>query len=418
MMQNDQKLADRDCGPQRWVLGMFCLMGTLALVGCPTSDDIESVYDAGIRRMDITTQQDVPVIENDSAVQPDNGVVEPDVDENFCQSVADCKGLEIGECEVGSCVSGQCKTAPVVANSPCDDDNPCTVTSCVGGNCIKTADVDCDDGNPCTGDFCSPEVGCNSVPATISCDDGDPCTSSDMCTDGVCVGGSLVCDLGTLDNPANHCNHIHASAPNEPSGIYWVKPNAGGAPVQVYCEMDIAGGGWTRIGYVAADQPLCNYSAGFGTAGDLLLPSVGATTVLPAAAVENLPSATGDVLLSVAGGTTVFRSASATFGWTKIADGSINSLTLTDFNVQASLNGADFVALSSPGVPPPLKGPAMLGGNFPDNKSTVYFGLGGTWTNTFQQDTTCTNTVGHNGFYGGTAIGPAAWGLAGGIYIK
>ncbi len=86
----------------------------------------------------------------------------------------------------------------------CDDGDPCTVDSCVDGQCMHFAedamkrapgcieDADCDDGDPCTEDRCRPSLAdscypddgyCEQMPiqgcdfcTPAGCDDGDPCT--------------------------------------------------------------------------------------------------------------------------------------------------------------------------------------------------------------------------------------------------
>jgi hypothetical protein len=92
----------------------------------------------------------------------------------------------------------------------CDDGDPCTVDTCVGGECVNTPVV-CDDGNPCTDDACV-EGECVFTPVPgRACDDGNACTANDACdATGACVGTAIVCnddDPCTTDrcDPATGC---------------------------------------------------------------------------------------------------------------------------------------------------------------------------------------------------------------------
>ncbi len=162
-------------------------------------------------------------------------------------------------CTVGDeCTPSGCVGSPRV----CDDDNPCTVDSCVVGDCVfQPTDgapcvhecfapavcegrrcggvpVPCDDANPCTADVCVEGHGCTytAVPAAGDdglvcthldacsggacagvpakdqepCDDGQPCTADTRCVSGECAGGmptvcpDTTCALGACD-PAVGC---------------------------------------------------------------------------------------------------------------------------------------------------------------------------------------------------------------------
>ena len=47
----------------------------------------------------------------------------------------------------------------------------------------------------------------------------------------------------TKDHPAATCS----SLVNKPSGTYWINAKESSSPFQVYCNMDIDGGGWTLV---------------------------------------------------------------------------------------------------------------------------------------------------------------------------
>jgi hypothetical protein len=85
-------------------------------------------------------------------------------------------------------------------DTDCDDDNPCTVDTCVGSQCEHesdpaaagccASDADCDDGDLSTSDACESfrcQHSCQESCCWISedCDDGNPCTC-DHCEFGVC----------------------------------------------------------------------------------------------------------------------------------------------------------------------------------------------------------------------------------------
>lgn len=75
-------------------------------------------------------------------------------------------------------------------------------------------DTDCDDGNPCTDDFCNTGT-CDHVPNSDPCNDGDACTLNDVCTEGVCLGGSVIdCDDGIACTSDSCSNGSCAHAPN------------------------------------------------------------------------------------------------------------------------------------------------------------------------------------------------------------
>ena len=57
--------------------------------------------------------------------------------------------------------------------------------------------------------------------------------------------------MGTFQNPAPSCKHIHQAHPNSSSGDYWIQTGPGYA-VQVYCDMERVCGcggstGWMRV---------------------------------------------------------------------------------------------------------------------------------------------------------------------------
>jgi len=93
-----------------------------------------------------------------------------------------------GFCQAGTCA--ECAT-----NAHCNDENPCTTDSCVGGTCQHTAsNGPCGSGGWCFQQQCAQ---CNS--ASQCPDDGNPCTQT-ACTNGRCAQqplGSGACNVGS-----------------------------------------------------------------------------------------------------------------------------------------------------------------------------------------------------------------------------
>jgi len=78
-------------------------------------------------------------------------------------------------------------------NSPCDDEDACTVNdTCSEGICVGSSLLDCDDLNICTNDSCDSETGCIHTNNNLPCDDGNPNTENDVCVNGTCIGTPIV----------------------------------------------------------------------------------------------------------------------------------------------------------------------------------------------------------------------------------
>ncbi len=116
----------------------------------------------------------------------------------------DCSGLD-ATCLVGACdpATGECVAAPADDGALCNDDDACTaLDSCQGGTCAGTPVVcsNLDDG--CLVGACDDTTGdCVQVAAEADtpCDDEDPCTTLDVCTGGVCGGSAVVCEAGACE---------------------------------------------------------------------------------------------------------------------------------------------------------------------------------------------------------------------------
>jgi hypothetical protein len=113
-----------------------------------------------------------------------------------CDIKAGCVNTAVSDgtsCPVsGNCgAGGQCKAGKCAATGPnCDDKNPCTADSCAGGNtCSHTpiaAGTACSDGNACNGsETCDGSGVCKAGP-TPDCDDQNPCTVDSCLVAGGC----------------------------------------------------------------------------------------------------------------------------------------------------------------------------------------------------------------------------------------
>ena len=116
-----------------------------------------------------------------------------------CQSEVETVCDDDNPCTIGSCVTGEgCEHLP--AEGECNDGSPCTEDDiCVAGECIGD-EVVCDDENPCTDDSCDELAGCISTDNKAECDDGDSCTVGDVCQSGACAGGENLCECQADDD--------------------------------------------------------------------------------------------------------------------------------------------------------------------------------------------------------------------------
>jgi hypothetical protein len=396
----------------------YFLLGTL-VTGCPASEDIYQYADAGLSRQDILLPGgDSSSTDLGSNIEQDNGVITTgDTGTVECTTPGDCD-LVASACEIVRCTQGQCVLGQLDDGGACDDSNPCTVTACVKGACVKTDDTTCpDDGNPCTAEICNPDTGCATLATQgTPCNDDDPCTDGDKCANGACQPGTKVCDVGTADNPADSCAALKKTEPTKPSAVYYVKDKAGVATA-IYCDMTTQGGGWMRIASIDGTVPLCNLSGAIGTAQGVQAGT--GTSVLPSAYVASLPTTSSDLLVVVSKGAMIFRSTHAEWGWDSVATGKINAANSGTYTLQVSVDGGAFELLKSNPTSAIAKGGTLLGGLRNDGKYTPSIGIGAYSTGTFTQDVKCAALTGNGGVWGGTIYpGIAVWKQPAAIYVR
>jgi hypothetical protein len=338
-----------------------------------------------------------------------------------CDPVSGCKYAPL-TCNDGDvCTTDACdpktgckSTAPAGAckvDSDCADTDPCTINTCTGpcGTC-QVAPLPCFDGDPCTDDACLAGVGCSFTPGTgAACDDGDKCTGNDTCFVGACVGGPVVCPLGSIDNPAPSCLSIKQTQPASTDGKYWLSTPSSGAPFEAYCDMTTQGGGFTRIAVVGADIALCSYATGVGTT-DQVANGSATTAIWPSDLAGDLPFVYREILLNTTSGLWVFTSGNASFTWNNVANGTINSANIGSYQVSSTKNGTGNQTLQSTPVGPGLKGAALLGGKLTSG-FTPFFGVGAQQTGTFVQNAACVLAA-TKGIY------TTSWGQKGTILIR
>jgi hypothetical protein len=171
---------------------------------------------------------------------------DPDVDLNT-RSTWYYDGDDDGFGDFGSTIEACGQPTSYVDNGgDCDD-----TSDQVGNETTWYPDLDGDGHGAGTPD---PTIGCYApgpdlapLWAEIDCDDDDPLRSPstpEVCGDGF----DQDCDLADLECPPGaSCQALLDLDPTTPTGVYELEPNGTDGLVQVFCDMDVDGGGWTLV---------------------------------------------------------------------------------------------------------------------------------------------------------------------------
>ncbi|HJL11833.1 MAG TPA: fibrinogen-like YCDxxxxGGGW domain-containing protein [Polyangiaceae bacterium LLY-WYZ-15_(1-7)] len=134
--------------------------------------------------------------------------------------------LDPGEADVDC--GGAC--AGCVDGTFCADDGDCASDRCDDGVCTS-----CEDG-ALNGD----EVGIDCGGSCVGCPEGTACTAGADCA-------SRECDGGFCTNVPASCRELLAADASAASGLYLIQPDPAAAPIEVWCDMETDGGGWTLV---------------------------------------------------------------------------------------------------------------------------------------------------------------------------
>lgn len=258
---------------------------------------------------ELTTGEPAPIC-GDGQVDPGEECDEGRMNSNAGSCSLECKASFCGDgfvqppemCDDGNvdnedacvegCMENVCGDGYIGPGEACDApgdpvcDDQCKFTTC--GNGVLDGEEECDDGNQDDSDECttvclSAKCGDGKVHAGVEMcddgdiDDGDDCTTlcaPPSCSDGIksggesdvdCGGSCLDCEVGQACDSGKDCQtltcrggvcvipescqEIHESSPLAPSDIYSVDVDGNGPAVamDVFCDMQTAGGGWTLV---------------------------------------------------------------------------------------------------------------------------------------------------------------------------
>jgi hypothetical protein len=121
-----------------------------------------------------------------------------------------------GGCVVGTCDGNYGCLGQIVADIPCDDDNPCTIGEACDelGACSGGGTLICAPPGPCQASVCDAGAGgCVPFPSWEGqpCNDEDPCTEGTQCAAGACGGGENLCSCESdadCPNDEDECNGV------------------------------------------------------------------------------------------------------------------------------------------------------------------------------------------------------------------
>jgi hypothetical protein len=167
-------------------------------------------------------------------------------------------------------VTGKCSNPVVADQTPCSDNDACTLSdSCQGGLCTGAAPVVCAAKDQCHDvGLCDTLTGECSQPAkqeSAACEDGNRCSGGDFCMEGACTAGTpVVCPLLDECHGEGVCDAV--------MGCVYASANEGGAcddgelcTVKDVCRDGVCAGEGEPC---AADAGMVDAGAGDDAAGD------------------------------------------------------------------------------------------------------------------------------------------------------
>ncbi len=136
-------------------------------------------------------------------------------------TLIDCSGSS-DQCNTGVCNGGQCVKQPVADGTNCSDGNLCTQTdTCQAGNCTGSNPVVCSAIDECHDvGVCDPGSGfCTNPPKPdgTRCGNTDACDGVETCRSGSCTPGTaVVCQPLSECHEAGVCNPSNGACTNPP----------------------------------------------------------------------------------------------------------------------------------------------------------------------------------------------------------
>ncbi|MBU0550631.1 hypothetical protein KKB55_22375 [Myxococcota bacterium] len=184
--------------------GWICDAPTASGEVCDGLDnDCNGLIDDGLCFDGNPCTQDICDVELGCTYVPHQGPcddLDPCTRNDHCGADGQCVGVAVdcddgNPCTANACNSilGACETTPL-DGAPCDIGNACTQDVCQGGACVQGQPIACPNHDPCQAARCDPVRGCVADPLTgNACDDDDGCTTTDVCSNGQCIGGGSYC---------------------------------------------------------------------------------------------------------------------------------------------------------------------------------------------------------------------------------
>ena len=220
---------------------------------------------------------------------------------------------------------------------------------------------------------------------------------------------------GTESAPATSCKQLKADNPGIDSGAYFIDPN-GGDPSdakETWCEMDLRGGGWTRLAAVTGNLHICSYTVAKGTEAQVIS---GAADAWFGASWGDAVMQDNEILAVLSSGEAyAFTSSDGSFNWSNVASGTIGVETHSGYNVRGAWNNDDYATLPNQGGCNNNQG-CLLGG-YNGSRWSVILGIGAYDVGAFNQNNVCEPSgSGHRGLYsGGTSD---KWSSSGFVYVR